>query len=90
VLIKAFCEGHGAPPRHGPLLRQARPADADVGSRPGNRYQVFDQAQVERARLIRPLRALACPSARSRRSAKPTTPGTSPVRTGPSCCDRDL
>lgn len=58
MLIKAFCDATGLPRdtvrfyvKHGLLT-------PDVGSRPGNRYQVFDDAQVERARLIKIAQAL--------------------------------
>jgi DNA-binding transcriptional MerR regulator len=53
MLIQEFCRATGLG-RHTVRFYVKRGLLAPaVGSAPGNRYQVFDEAQVERARLIR-------------------------------------
>jgi DNA-binding transcriptional MerR regulator len=53
VLIKEFCQATGLPRDTVRFYVKRGLLTPDVGSRASNRYQVFDQAQVERARLIR-------------------------------------
>lgn len=53
MLIKVFCEATGLPRDTVRFYVKRGLLTPDVGSRPGNRYQVFDPAQVERARMIK-------------------------------------
>ena len=53
MLIKAFCEATGLPRDTVRFYVKRGLLTPSVGSKPGNRYQVFDAAQVERARHIR-------------------------------------
>lgn len=53
MLIKQFCEATGLPRDTVRFYVKRGLLTPDIGSRPGNRYQVFDDAQVERAKLIK-------------------------------------
>lgn len=53
MLIKAFCEATDLPRDTVRFYVRRGLLKPSIGSRPGNRYQVFDAAQVERAKLIR-------------------------------------
>jgi DNA-binding transcriptional MerR regulator len=53
MLIKSFCEATGLPRDTVRFYVKRGLLAPAIGSKPGNRYQVFDAAQVERARLIR-------------------------------------
>lgn len=53
MLIKAFCEATGLPRDTVRFYVKRGLLSPAVGSSAGNRYQVFDTAQVERAKVIR-------------------------------------
>lgn len=53
MLIKAFCEATGLPRDTVRFYVKRGLLKPAIGSQPGNRYQVFDAAQVERAKLIK-------------------------------------
>ena len=53
MLIKQFCEATGRPRDTVRFYVKRGLLTPEIGCRPGNRYQVFDAAQVERAKLIK-------------------------------------
>ncbi len=53
MLIKQFCEATGLPRDTVRFYVKRGLLTPEIGSRPGNRYQVFDGAQVERVKLIK-------------------------------------
>jgi DNA-binding transcriptional MerR regulator len=53
MLIKQFCEATGLPRDTVRFYVKQGLLTPDIGSRESNRYQVFDAAQVERAKLIK-------------------------------------
>jgi MerR family copper efflux transcriptional regulator len=53
MLIKQFCEATGLPRDTVRFYVKRGLLRPEIGSRPGNQYQVFDETQVERATLIK-------------------------------------
>lgn len=53
MLIKQFCEATGLPRDTVRFYVKRGLLTPEIGCRSGNRYQVFDAAQVERAKLIK-------------------------------------
>jgi len=58
MLIKKFCEATGLPRDTVRFYVKRGLLKPTIGARSGNRYQHFDAAQVERARLIRAAQGL--------------------------------
>lgn len=58
MLIKEFCEATGLPRDTVRLYVRRGLLKPDIGSAQSNRYQVFDDAQIERARTIKMAQAL--------------------------------
>jgi DNA-binding transcriptional MerR regulator len=53
MLIKQFCEASGLPRDTVRFYVKRGLLTPEIGRRPGNRYQIFDAEQVERAKLIK-------------------------------------
>jgi MerR family transcriptional regulator, copper efflux regulator len=58
MLIKAFCVASGLPRETVRFYVRKGLLKPEIGTRPGNRYQVFDENQVERAHMIRAAQAI--------------------------------